>query len=73
MEILKCEGVRKLYGTGNNQVTALDRIDLSVAVSYTHLHSSTTRPISCLGSYRLMISQCFSISSSILRARTNPL
>ena len=30
MEILKCEGVRKLYGTGNNQVTALDRIDLSV-------------------------------------------
>ena len=30
MEILKCEGVRKLYGTGNNQVTSLDRIDLSV-------------------------------------------
>ena len=30
MEIIKCEGVRKLYGTGNNQVTALDRIDLSV-------------------------------------------
>ena len=30
MEILKCEGLRKLYGTGNNQVTALDRIDLSV-------------------------------------------
>ena len=30
MEILKCEGVRKLYGTGNNQVTALNRIDLSV-------------------------------------------
>lgn len=30
MEILKCEGVRKLYGTGNNQVTALERIDLSV-------------------------------------------
>lgn len=30
MEILKCEGVRKLYSTGNNQVTALDRIDLSV-------------------------------------------
>lgn len=30
MEILKCAVVRKLYGTGNNQVTALDRIDLSV-------------------------------------------
>ena len=30
MEILKCEGVRKVYGSGNNQVTALDRIDLSV-------------------------------------------
>lgn len=30
MEILKCEGVRKVYGTGNNRVTALDGIDLSV-------------------------------------------
>ena len=30
MEILKCEGIRKVYGSGNNQVTALDRIDLSV-------------------------------------------
>ena len=30
MEILKCEGVRKIYGSGNNQVVALDRIDLSV-------------------------------------------
>lgn len=30
MEILKCEGVRKIYGSGNNQVIALDRIDLSV-------------------------------------------
>lgn len=30
MEILKCEGVRKVYGTGDNQVVALDRIDLSV-------------------------------------------
>ena len=30
MEILKCEGVRKVYGFGNNQVVALDRIDLTV-------------------------------------------
>lgn len=30
MEILKCEGVRKIYGSGDNQVTALDGIDLSV-------------------------------------------
>lgn len=30
MEILKCEGVRKLYGSGNNQVVALEQIDLSV-------------------------------------------
>ena len=30
MEILKCEGVRKVYGSGNNQVVALDRIDLTV-------------------------------------------
>lgn len=30
MEILKCEGIRKAYGTGENQVIALDRIDLSV-------------------------------------------
>lgn len=30
MEILKCEGVRKVYGTGNNRVVALDRIDFSV-------------------------------------------
>ena len=30
MEILKCEGVRKVYGTGDNQVVALDHIDLSV-------------------------------------------
>lgn len=30
MEILKCEGVRKIYHSGVNQVTALDRIDLSV-------------------------------------------
>ncbi len=31
MEILKCEGVRKVYGFGNNQTTALDGIDLSVS------------------------------------------
>lgn len=30
MEILRCEGVRKVYGAGNNQVVALDKIDLSV-------------------------------------------
>ena len=30
MEILKCQGVRKVYGTGNNQVTALDHIDMSI-------------------------------------------
>lgn len=31
MEILKCEGVRKIYGSGDNQVAALDGIDLSVS------------------------------------------
>ena len=31
MEIVKCEGVRKVYGSGGNQVTALDGIDLSVS------------------------------------------
>ncbi len=31
MEILKCEGVRKVYGSGGNQAVALDRIDLSVS------------------------------------------
>jgi putative ABC transport system ATP-binding protein len=30
LEILKCEGVTKVYGTGANQVTALDGIDLSI-------------------------------------------
>lgn len=30
MEILKCEGVRKVYGSKENPVTALDGIDLSV-------------------------------------------
>ncbi len=30
MEILRCEGVRKVYGSGDNQVVALDGIDLSV-------------------------------------------
>ena len=30
MEILKCEGVRKVYGTDSNQVIALDKIDLSI-------------------------------------------
>ncbi len=30
MEILRCENVRKVYGSGNSQVVALDHIDLSV-------------------------------------------
>ncbi len=30
MEILRCEGVRKVYGAGSSQVTALDGIDLTV-------------------------------------------
>ena len=30
MEILKCEGIRKVYGIGDNQVVALDNIDLSI-------------------------------------------
>ena len=30
MEIFRCENVRKVYGSGNNQVVALDHIDLSV-------------------------------------------
>ena len=30
MEILKCENLRKVYGSGNNQIVALDHIDLSV-------------------------------------------
>ena len=31
MEILTCEGIRKVYGSGANQVVALDGIDLSVS------------------------------------------
>lgn len=30
MEILRCNGVRKVYGFGENQVVALNKIDLSV-------------------------------------------
>ena len=30
MEIVRCEGVRKVYGSGSSQVNALDGIDLSV-------------------------------------------
>ena len=30
MNILTCEGVRKIYGSGDNQVAALDGIDLAV-------------------------------------------
>lgn len=30
MEILKCEGIRKVYGSGDHQVMALDHIDLSI-------------------------------------------
>ncbi len=31
MDILKCEGVRKVYGSGNNQVAALNGINLTVS------------------------------------------
>ena len=31
MEILRCEGVKKVYGSGGNQVTALNGINLSVS------------------------------------------
>ena len=31
MDILKCEGVRKVYGSGNNQVVALNGINLTVS------------------------------------------
>lgn len=31
MEILRCEGIRKVYGSCSNQVVALDGIDLSVS------------------------------------------
>lgn len=30
MEILRCDNIRKVYGSGSNQVTALNGIDLSV-------------------------------------------
>ena len=30
MEIIRCKGVRKVYGLGGSQVTALDGIDLSI-------------------------------------------
>ena len=30
MDLLKCEALRKIYGSGSNQVTALNGIDLSV-------------------------------------------
>ena len=30
LEILRCEGVRKVYGSGESRVVALDGIDLSV-------------------------------------------
>ena len=30
MEILRCEGVKKIYGSGDSQVVALDHIDLSI-------------------------------------------
>lgn len=31
MDILSCEGVRKVYGSGQNQIIALDGIDLTVS------------------------------------------
>ncbi len=30
MEILRCEGIKKVYGSGNNRVAALQKVDLSV-------------------------------------------
>lgn len=30
MEILRCERIKKIYGTGNNRVAALQKVDLSV-------------------------------------------
>ncbi len=30
MEILRCEGIKKVYGEGNSRVVALDNVDLSV-------------------------------------------
>ena len=30
MEILRCEGLTKVYGSGENQVTALNDVSLSV-------------------------------------------
>ena len=30
MEILRCERIKKVYGTGNNRVAALQKVDLSV-------------------------------------------
>lgn len=30
MEILRCEGIKKVYDTGNNRVAALQKVDLSV-------------------------------------------
>lgn len=30
MEILRCKGIKKIYGTGNNRVAALQKVDLSV-------------------------------------------
>ena len=30
VEILRCEGIKKVYDTGNNQVVALEKMDLSV-------------------------------------------
>lgn len=40
MEILKCENVRKVYGSGNNQVVALDHIDLSVHIEVMKMSGS---------------------------------
>ena len=30
MEILRCEGLSKVYGSGDNRVEALNQVDLSV-------------------------------------------
>ena len=38
MEVLQAKDLKKIYGSGNNAVHALDGVDLSVkTVSYTHL------------------------------------
>ena len=44
MEILACRGVRKIYGAGAGQVTALDGISLTVAAVDRESFSVSTIP-----------------------------